>query len=99
MCVGVLATPRRWSYTECNNLIKFINDICNNRDITLCPGITSVHLNNTQLVQKLKLGFKRTINWNKYQSKVLLRTPNQYLDYFIDPNVEELEKKHSVQSL
>ena len=45
----------------------------------------------TQNNTKLKSGFKRTINWNKYRSKVLLRSPNQYLDYFINPTFKELE--------
>ena len=31
-------------------------------------------------------GFKRTINWNKYQSKVTVQEQNRYLDYLIDPN-------------
>ena len=45
----------------------------------------------TQNNTKLKSGFKRTINWNKYRSKVLLRSPNQYSDYFINPTFKELE--------
>ena len=35
-------------------------------------------------MQQLKSGFKRTINWNKYQSKVTIQAPNPYLDYLID---------------
>ena len=57
MFVGVLAIPQRWSYTDCNNLIKFINDICNNRDITLCPGITSVHLEQYTTGTEIKARF------------------------------------------
>ena len=44
---------------------------------------------NTKLLQKLKSGFKRTINWNKYQSKVSTQAQKQYLDYFIDPVFKE----------
>ena len=33
----------------------------------------------------MKSGFKITILWNKYQSKVSIQEPNSYLDYFIDP--------------
>ena len=36
-------------------------------------------------MQQLKSGFKRTINWNKYQSKVTIQAPNPDLDYLIDP--------------
>ena len=32
----------------------------------------------------MECGFKRTINWNKYQSKVTLQVPNQCLYYIID---------------
>ena len=28
---------------------------------------------NAELLQQLKSGFKRTINWNKYQSKVTIQ--------------------------
>ena len=40
---------------------------------------------NAKLLQYLKLDFKRTINWNKHQSKVTIRRQNKYLDYLIDP--------------
>ena len=37
---------------------------------------------NGKLLQQLKSGFKRTINWNKYQSKTTTQNaPNRYLDY------------------
>ena len=39
---------------------------------------------NTKLVNQLKAGFKRTINWNKYQSDMSTERQNQYLDYLID---------------
>ena len=31
----------------------------------------------------LKSCFKRTINWNKYQSRVLIERLSQYLDYLV----------------
>ena len=40
---------------------------------------------NAKLIQKLKSGFKRTINWNKYQTKVSAEGVNQYLAFLIDP--------------
>ena len=43
---------------------------------------------NAKLLQQLKLGFKRTINWNKYQSKVSIQAPNSYLDHLIDPSFQ-----------
>ena len=40
------------------------------------------------LDEQLKSGFKRTINWNKHQSKISTGRPNQYLDYLMDPSFE-----------
>ena len=37
---------------------------------------------NAKLLEQLKSGFKRTINWNKYQSKISVQTQNRYLDFF-----------------
>ena len=36
-------------------------------------------------MQQLKYGFKKTINWNKYLSKVIVQERNQYLDDLTDP--------------
>ena len=38
---------------------------------------------NAKLLQRLKSGFKRKTNWNKYQSKLSTQGQNQYL-YFVD---------------
>ena len=43
---------------------------------------------NESLLQQLKTGFKRIINWNKYQSEPKLETRNWYLNYLIDPNFQ-----------
>ena len=43
---------------------------------------------NTKLLEELKSGFKRTINWNKYQPKVSTKRQNQYLDFLIDPSFQ-----------
>ena len=43
----------------------------------LVPVATlSTQDNNAKLLQQLKLSFKRTINWNKYLSKVTVQEPN-----------------------
>ena len=42
---------------------------------------------NRKLLQQLKSGFKRTINWNKYQSKVKTQALNPYLDYLVDRSI------------
>ena len=38
---------------------------------------------NTKLLQQLNSGFRRTINWNKYQSKISMERPSEYLNYII----------------
>ena len=41
----------------------------------------------SKLLQQLKSGLKRTITWNKYQSKTTIQNaPNRNLDYLIDPS-------------
>ena len=58
------------------------------------PAVTYVGYVSTQdnakLLHLLKPGFKRTINWNKYQSKVTIEVPNPYLDYLTDPSFQEV---------
>ena len=46
------------------------------------PVVTLSTQDNAKLLQQLKTGFKRTINWNKYQSKII--TEGEYLDFLID---------------
>ena len=41
---------------------------------------------NAKLLLQLKSGFKRTLNWNKYQSKVTKQAVNLYIDYLVDPS-------------
>ena len=47
---------------------------------------------NTKLLQQIKSGFKRTINWNKDQSKVTTQSQNQYLDFLIDSGFLEVNR-------
>ena len=49
------------------------------------PIVTLLTQDNVKLLQQLKSGFKRTINWNKYQSKLAIQRQNRYSDYLIDP--------------
>ena len=43
---------------------------------------------NAKILEQLQFGFKRTINWNTRQSKVLTERQNQYLDFLIDPSFQ-----------
>ena len=40
------------------------------------------------MLQQLKSGFKRTIIWNKDQSKVTTQAQNQYLNQLVDPSFQ-----------
>ena len=48
--------------------------------------------NHAKLLEELKYGFKITINWNKYQTKVSTERGNQYLDFLIDPGFQGVNR-------
>ena len=52
------------------------------------PVVALSTQDNAKLLQQLKSGFKRTVNWNKYQSKVSIQVPNPCLDYLLDPSFQ-----------
>ena len=52
------------------------------------PVVTLSTQDTTKLLQQLKSGFKCTINWSKYQSKVTTQAENPYLDFLIDPSFQ-----------
>ena len=56
------------------------------------PVVTSSPQDNAKLLQKLKSSFKRTINWNKYQSKAKIQIRKQCLDYLIDPSFQGVNR-------
>ena len=41
------------------------------------PVVTLSTKDNVKILKQLESGFKRTINWNKYQSKVTQQTRNR----------------------
>ena len=55
-------------------------------DTKLCvPVLTLSAKNDDKLLEQLKIGFKRTIKWNKYRPDVSNQTKNDNLNYLIDP--------------
>ena len=56
------------------------------------PVVTWSTQDNAKLLQQLKSGFKRTIDWNKYQSKVSTERRNLHLDYLIDPSFQGVNR-------
>ena len=45
------------------------------------PVVTLSTQGNEKLLQQLKSDFKRTLNWNKYQSKLSMQTQNRLLNW------------------
>ena len=56
------------------------------------PVVTLSTQDNVKLLQQLKSGFKRTINWKKYESDPKTYKQNQYLNDLIDPSFQELNR-------
>ena len=52
------------------------------------PVVTLSTQDNGKLLEQLKSGFKRTINWNKYEPNV----SNPYLDFLINPGFQGVNK-------
>ena len=47
---------------------------------------------NTKLLQQLKSGFKRVINWNKYLSKQELLRRNANLNHLVEPSFQGVNR-------
>ena len=61
------------------------------------PAVALSTKENAKLLQQLKSGFKRVINWNKYLSKQELLRQNPNLNYLIEPSFQAfllLKMKH-----
>ena len=56
------------------------------------PVVTLSTQDNAKLLPQLKLGFKRTIGWNKYLSKPALLARNANLNYWIEPSFEGVNR-------
>ena len=52
------------------------------------PVVTSSTQDNAKLLQQLKSGFKRVINWNKYLSKPELLAQNPILNHLVEPSFQ-----------
>ena len=56
------------------------------------PVITLSTQDNSKLLQQLKSGFKRVINWNKYLSKPELLAQNPNLNHLTEPNFQGVNR-------
>ena len=56
------------------------------------PDVTLSKENDTKLLEQLKIGFKRTIKWNKYRSQMTVQPQNNNLNYLIDPTFTNVNR-------
>ena len=56
------------------------------------PVVTLSTQDNAKLLQQLKSGFKRTINWNKYESSPKTYAQNRYLNHLINPSFQGVSR-------
>ena len=54
--------------------------------------VTLLINDNIKVLENIKQGFKRTISWNKYTSKITTQTKNNNLDYLIDPTFRNISR-------
>ena len=56
------------------------------------PVVTSSTEDDNNFLEKLKSGFKRTIKWNKYRSKMANQAKTNNLNYLIDPTFNKVNR-------
>ena len=57
------------------------------------PVVTLSTQDHIKLLKQLESGFKRTINWNKYQCKLKRQIQNRYQDFSIDQNFQGVNRR------
>ena len=61
-------------------------------DTKLYVVVTLSPQDNAKLMQQLKSGFKRVINWNKYLSKPELLAQNPHLNHLVEPSFQGVNR-------
>ena len=56
------------------------------------PVVSLSTQHNAKLLQQLNFGFRRTINWNKYQSDQKTYAQNRYLNHLVNPSFQRVNK-------
>ena len=56
------------------------------------PVVTLSTQDNAKLLQELKSGLKRTINWKKYESNIKTFAQNRYLNHLISPSFQGVNR-------
>ena len=57
------------------------------------PVVPLTTKDNEKLLQQLKSGFKKTINWNKYESSIKTFAQNRYLNYLINLSFQGINRR------
>ena len=57
------------------------------------PVVTLSTQDNAKLLQQLKSDFRRTINWNKYQSDPKIYAQNRYLNHLVNPSFQRVNRR------
>ena len=76
----------------CNALAAQAKTFATNNARRYLPVATLSTQDNVELFEQLKSGFKRAINWNKYQPKQLIQAQNPYFDYKTDSDFQEINR-------
>ena len=56
------------------------------------PVVTRSTQDDNKLLEQLKTGFKKTIKWNKYRSKMTTQSKTNNLIYLIDPTFSKVSR-------
>ena len=56
------------------------------------PIVTLSKGNDRKLLEQSKLGFKRTIKWNKYRSQITIQLQNHNLSYSVYPTFTDVNR-------
>ena len=56
------------------------------------PSVTLANSDNVELLKNLKSGFKREVEWNEYESKVVGVTPGPYINHLVSPSFQGVNR-------
>ena len=60
------------------------------------PVVTLSFNDNIKFFENIKLGFKRTISWNKYRFEITTKLKNNNLDYLTDPTIRSINRLYVI---
>ena len=60
------------------------------------PVVTLSFNDNIKFFENIKLGFKRTISWDKYRFGITTKLKNNNLDYLTDPTIRSINRLYVI---